>query len=60
LWQSVGAALCLASVSLLVLRVARDHPYPLIGWLWYVGTLVPVIGLVQIGSQADSPHTAPI
>src|SRR6185295_15152828 len=31
---------------------ARRAPYVLVGWLWYLGTLVPVIGLVQVGGQA--------
>ena len=30
----------------------RRYPYLLVGWLWYVGMLVPVVGLVQAGSQA--------
>jgi len=51
-WQVVGAALVLALVSAVVLRGGRRHPYAPVGWLWYLGTLVPVIGLVQIGSQA--------
>ena len=52
LWQPLGAALCLVGLTALVLRHARRHPYALVGWLWYLGTLVPVIGLVQIGNQA--------
>jgi len=52
LWQPVLAALCLGAASLWVLRSARQHPYAVVGWLWYLGTLVPVIGIVQIGSQA--------
>ncbi len=51
-WQPIAAALILAAMSALVLVAARRHPYALVGWLWYLGTLVPVIGLVQIGSQA--------
>jgi len=43
--------LVLALVSWLVLRSFR-RPYAIVGWLWYVGTLVPVIGLVQVGNQA--------
>jgi tetratricopeptide (TPR) repeat protein len=42
----------LAALSVLALRSARRHPAVTVGWLWYLGTLVPVIGLVQIGSQA--------
>jgi tetratricopeptide (TPR) repeat protein len=51
-WQSVGAGLLLVAVSIVVLRGARRYPYVLVGWLWYLGTLVPVIGLVQVGEQA--------
>lgn len=47
-----GAALTLAAASVLAVRVRRGHPHLLVGWLWYLGTLVPVIGLVQIGAQA--------
>jgi tetratricopeptide (TPR) repeat protein len=48
LWQVAGAALLLALVSVLTLKAARRRPYLLVGWLWYLGTLVPVIGLVQV------------
>ena len=41
----------LAGISLGAL-VAWRRPYLLVGWLWYLGMLVPVIGLVQVGSQA--------
>jgi tetratricopeptide (TPR) repeat protein len=46
------AGLLLAVVTALVLGPARDRPYLAVGWLWYLGTLVPVIGLVQVGGQA--------
>ena len=42
----------LTAVTLLTLLARRRHPYLLVGWLWYLGTLVPVIGLVQVGRQA--------
>ncbi len=45
-----GVFFCGISVFLFMKR--RRHPYLLIGWLWFVGTLVPVIGLVQVGGQA--------
>jgi tetratricopeptide (TPR) repeat protein len=51
-WQVVGAALLLAAVTILVLTSGRTRPYLAVGWLWYVITLIPVIGLVQVGSQA--------
>ena len=42
----------LGGISAGVLAWRRRHPYLLVGWLWYLGMLVPVIGLVQVGSQA--------
>jgi tetratricopeptide (TPR) repeat protein len=51
-WQAALAGLVLVSVTALVLRSFRDRPYLAVGWLWYLGTLVPVIGLVQVGAQA--------
>ncbi len=51
-WQVGGAGLVLACVSALAIYSARRHPYFPVGWLWYLGTLVPVIGLVQVGMQA--------
>ncbi len=51
-WQIAGAGLFLAGVSALVLRWGRKFPYLPMGWFWYLGTLVPVIGLVQVGEQA--------
>jgi tetratricopeptide (TPR) repeat protein len=47
-----GAALVLASLSALAVWRARQAPYFAFGWFWYLGTLVPVIGLVQVGQQA--------
>jgi hypothetical protein len=51
-WQAVGAGLVLLVLSALLLYGARRYPYLAVGWLWYLGTLVPVIGLVQVGGQA--------
>jgi tetratricopeptide (TPR) repeat protein len=53
-WQVVLSGLFLVLISAAVLRSGRRHPYLPIGWFWYLGTLVPVIGLVQIGSQATA------
>jgi tetratricopeptide (TPR) repeat protein len=47
----VGAAL-VAGLSILAISRARRQPYFLFGWLWFLGTLVPVIGLVQVGVQS--------
>lgn len=52
IWQAALAGLFLLAVSVLVILLARRHKYLLVGWFWYLGTLVPVIGLIQIGSQA--------
>ena len=44
----------LVSVSLLVIYLRRTKPYLVTGWFWYLGMLVPVIGLVQVGEQAHA------
>jgi Flp pilus assembly protein TadD len=51
-WKIMGAILLFCIFSFLVIRQAQRRPYLLVGWLWYVGTLIPVIGLVQVGNQA--------
>lgn len=51
-WQTWGAALFIAGMTTLVIWAARKRGYLLTGWLWYLGTLIPVIGLVQVGEQA--------
>jgi tetratricopeptide (TPR) repeat protein len=48
----VVAGICLLGTTVLCFMGARRAPYLLVGWLWFVGTLVPVIGLVQVGGQA--------
>ncbi len=52
LWQSLGAAMILLLVTLIAIRAARRRPYFATGWFWFLGTLVPVIGLVQVGAQS--------
>ncbi len=52
IWKPVAAGLFLLIVSTVALWVAQRCRYVLVGWLWYLGTLVPVIGLVQVGEQA--------
>ncbi|MDX6692699.1 MAG: protein O-mannosyl-transferase [Blastocatellia bacterium] len=51
-WQTIGAALVLIGVTALALYSARRRGYMLTGWLWFLGSLVPVIGLVQVGEQS--------
>jgi hypothetical protein len=50
-WQVAGAVAVLALISVVVVRLHRQR-YLLIGWLWYLGMLVPAIGIVQVGAQA--------
>jgi tetratricopeptide (TPR) repeat protein len=54
-WQIAGAAVMLAAVTLVCVLNLRRRPWLIVGWLWYLGTLVPVIEVVQAGtfSHAD-------
>ncbi len=51
MWQAIVSALILAIVSVSIIFTARRR-YLAAGWLWYLGTLAPVIGLIQVGAQA--------
>jgi Flp pilus assembly protein TadD len=57
-WQIGLAALILFGVTLAVISVARRFKYSCTGWLWYLGTLIPVIGLVQVGGQSIADRYA--
>jgi hypothetical protein len=46
------ALFLVAMITVISLIQRKSRPYLLVGWLWYLGTLIPVIGLVQVGSQA--------
>ena len=50
-WQIIGAAFLLTGITAFCLFQRRIRPYLIVGWLWFLGTLVPVIGLVQVGGQ---------
>ena len=52
LWKIAGSGLLLLGLSVMVIKAVKNRPYLAVGWFWYLGTLVPVIGLVQVGSQA--------
>jgi protein O-mannosyl-transferase len=60
-WRVVFAGLILLLISLAACKY-RNHRYLLVGWLWFLGTLVPVIGLVQVGeaSMADRYAYIPV
>jgi len=57
-WQLALAVLFLISVTVLVWKYRRTRPYLVTGWLWYLGTLVPVIGLIQVGDQSMADRYA--
>lgn len=58
LWKPIVAVIVLIIISLGVFLWRRERPYLLIGWLWYLGMLVPVIGLVQVGGQSRADRYA--
>jgi protein O-mannosyl-transferase len=51
LWEVIASALFLLAITWAVLKYQR-HRYLVVGWFWYLGTMVPMIGLVQVGNQA--------
>jgi hypothetical protein len=51
-WQVIGSVILLIAITLVVIWRAKKLPYLATGWLWYLGTLVPVIGIVFAGDQA--------
>jgi protein O-mannosyl-transferase len=58
-WLTVAAgALLLIAMTFVAWRQRRRRPYLMMGWLWYLGTLVPVIGIVQVGSQGMADRYA--
>jgi len=52
LWQVILSLVVLLTISATTIRLRRRHPYLLVGWFWFIITLVPVIGLVQVGDQS--------
>ena len=52
LLYAIISAVLLLVVTIFVLRFAKKHQYLVTGWFWYLGTLVPVIGFIQVGEQA--------
>ncbi|HPL64066.1 MAG TPA: tetratricopeptide repeat protein [Syntrophales bacterium] len=48
----IASGILIAGLTAAALKTARNHPYIATGWFWYLGTLVPVIGLVQVGVQS--------
>lgn len=52
LWQVICSLLVLVFISATTISVRRRHPSLVVGWFWFIVTLVPVIGLIQVGDQA--------
>jgi tetratricopeptide (TPR) repeat protein len=60
--QLAAAVVVLGAITAIAIREARKRPYLIVGWLWFLGTLIPVIGLVQVGvgfAMADRYHYVP-
>ena len=54
LWQVAASAALLVAVTLGVFALRKRSPYLVVGWLWYLVMLVPVLGLIQVGGQAHA------
>ncbi len=52
LWQVIGSFLILLLISVATIRGGRRYPYLPMGWFWFLFTLLPVIGLLQVGVQS--------
>jgi tetratricopeptide (TPR) repeat protein len=52
LLEIVGSVFLIIFISFISIRTMRSRPYLIVGWLWFLGTLVPVIGFIQAGSQS--------
>jgi Flp pilus assembly protein TadD len=50
-WRIIGAAFLLVAITVFCFSQRKIRPYLIVGWLWFLGTLVPVIGIVQVGVQ---------
>jgi len=51
-WKGILCGIALVGITIISIRLIRKAPYFAVGWFWYLGTLVPVIGIVQVGGQA--------
>ena len=58
IWKPILFGMLILGFTFLVIKLIRQAPYLAVGWFWYLGTLVPVIGLVQVGNQAMADRYA--
>jgi protein O-mannosyl-transferase len=54
IWQPAVAAAILAAATAAVFALRKSYPYLLVGWLWYLSMLLPVIGIIQVNLQAHA------
>jgi Tfp pilus assembly protein PilF len=57
-WEAIGASVVLLAITILVCTAGKRRRYLAVGWFWFLGTMVPMIGLVQVGSQAMADRYA--
>ena len=57
-WKGVLCGMVLVGITIFAVKWIRKSPYFAVGWFWYLGTLVPVIGMVQVGAQAMADRYA--
>ncbi len=57
-WEGILCGMTLVGITIVSIRLIRKAPYFVVGWFWYLGTLVPVIGIVQVGGQAMADRYA--
>ena len=58
MWKGLASGFVITAISITILRLIKKAPYLFVGWFWYLGTLIPVIGLVQVGQQAMADRYA--
>lgn len=54
LWRLVAAATTLVAITAIAFALSRKRPYLIVGWLWYIVMLVPVVGFIQVGLQGHA------
>ena len=57
-WKGAASGMVLVCITFFAVRMIRRAPYVLVGWFWYLGTLMPAIGIVQVGDQAMADRYA--
>ena len=55
-WQVIGSTLLIIVISTVVIIAVKRFPYLFVGWLWYAVTILPVIGIIQVGIRAVSDN----